>query len=176
MSWDRFISGTKKPNQREDFFIYKGASMRKISEIMSTNIISALPETSLIEISKLMVKHNCGEIPLVNNMNQQIVVGIITDRDIVCRTLGQGKNPMELSARDCMTTQVVMADVSMSVSDVIILMRDNKIRRIPVVDKDDKLTGLISQTDILQSSNDKEVVQMVHELSNAIDSPPSVIH
>ena len=83
---------------------------------------------------------------------------------------------MDLTARDCMTTQVVMADLNMNLTDVINLMRDNKIRRVPVVDKDDRLTGMISQTDILQSSNEREVVQMVHELSKSIDSPPSIIH
>jgi CBS domain-containing protein len=150
--------------------------MRKISELMSTNIIFATPETSLVEVSKLMIKGNCGEIPLVNNKDHKIVVGVITDRDIVCRTLGRGKNPMDLTARDCMTTQVVMADLNMTLNDVINLMRENKIRRVPVVDKDDRLTGMISQTDILQSSNEKEVVQMVHELSKSIDSPPSIIH
>lgn len=69
-----------------------------------------------------------------------------------------------------------MADLNMNLTDVINLMRDNKIRRVPVVDKDDRLTGMISQTDILQSSNEREVVQMVHELSKSIDSPPSIIH
>jgi len=150
--------------------------MRKISELMTSNVIFATPSTSLVEISKLMIKGNCGEIPLVNNMDHKIVVGVITDRDIVCRTLGQGKNPMNLTARDCMTTQVVMVDLNMNLTDVINLMRDNKIRRVPVVDKDDRLTGMISQADILQSSNEREVVQMVHELSKSIDSPPSIIH
>jgi len=150
--------------------------MRKINEIMSKNVTCATPDTSLIEISKLMVKANCGDIPLVNNMNQKIVVGVITDRDIVCRTLAQGRNPMDLMARDCMSANVIMADLNMSIQDVISLMRDNKVRRIPVVDKDDKLTGIITQADILQSSNEREVVEMVHELSKSIDSPPSIIH
>jgi CBS domain-containing protein len=150
--------------------------MRKISELMSSHVVFSTPEASLVEISKLMIKGNCGEIPLVNDKEHKIVVGVITDRDIVCRTLGQDKNPMDLTARDCMTTQVVMADLNMTLSNVINLMRDNKIRRIPVVDKDDKLMGMISQTDILHSSDEREVIQMVHDLSKSIDSPPSIIH
>lgn len=73
--------------------------MDNLNEIMAKDLFSSTPDTSLAEIARLMVEHDCGEIPLVENSK---VVGVITDRDIVCRTLGVGKNPLDLTAQNCM--------------------------------------------------------------------------
>ena len=148
--------------------------MKKLKEIMSKDVAFATPDTSLTDIAELMVTINCGEIPIVKSKKQKNLVGVITDRDIVCRTMGVGKNPMKLFARDCMTTHVITASVSSSLTDCVHLMRDNKIRRIPVLDENKELCGIVSLADIVGKADVDETMEMIEEVSHG--ETPSAVH
>lgn len=130
---------------------------------MSEQVRWTTPEASIEEVSRMMAEDGCGEIPVLQSHDQRTVVGVITDRDIVCRSLGQGKNPMELKAKDLMTSQVVMAHNDSPVNDVIALMRDNHIRRVPIVNEKNELSGIVSEADIFRASNEQELSEFVHE-------------
>ena len=79
----------------------------QVKEVMTANPACCTADTPLPEVARLMVEHDCGEIPVVQNETKKIPVGVVTDRDIVCRTVAKDRNPLDLTAADCMTRPVV---------------------------------------------------------------------
>ena len=145
--------------------------MNQIEQIMTKNPICCTPETKLEQVASLMVQHDCGEIPIVESQNGKKLVGVITDRDIVIRSIARGINPLELNAEDCMTKDPVSVKRDTDVDEVCHMMEDHQIRRVPVVDDSNCVCGMVSQADIATSVGAKEVGSVVRNVSQ-----PSVIH
>jgi predicted transcriptional regulator len=87
------------------------------------------------------VEHDCGEIPVVDNMQSKRPVGVVTDRDITIRTVALGKNPLDLRARDCMSSPAVTVTPETSVEDCCNLMEENQLRRFPSWTRRDAAAG-----------------------------------
>src|SRR5438874_1702454 len=92
-------------------------SKAKAQDVMTQDPACCTPQSSLREVAQMMVKHDCGSIPVVENNETMKLVGIITDRDIICRTLAQGKNALELTAGDAMSQPVVSAHPESSLEE-----------------------------------------------------------
>lgn len=110
-----------------------------------------------------MVEADCGEIPVIDASNR--LIGVITDRDIVCRVVAKGKNPSAVNASECMSEPVVCVNEDTSLEDVMAVMEENQIRRVPVVDATGCCCGIISQADIALTARDNKVGEMVREVS-----------
>jgi CBS domain-containing protein len=119
--------------------------------------------TTLDQVAKLMVANGCGDIPVVDVNDQPI--GVVTDRDIVCRVVAEGKNPMAHTADSCMSQPVVTVKVSDSLDDVVSTMEKHQIRRVPVVDERGCCRGIISQADIARAEPLPEIGGLVREVS-----------
>jgi CBS domain-containing protein len=120
----------------------------RIEELMTKNPKCCTKDTSLREVARMMVDCDCGEIPIVDSAASLKPIGVITDRDIVCRTVAQGKNPLDLKARDCMTTPAVTCTPDATVEECCRVMEERQVRRIPVVDRNGRLCGIVSQADL----------------------------
>ena len=92
-------------------------------------------------------------------------IGVITDRDIVCRVVAEGKNPSAYTAESCMTSSVVTVHADASIDEVVAIMEDHQIRRVPVVDDKGCCTGVISQADVAWTGKEREVAEFVREVS-----------
>lgn len=121
------------------------------------------PETGLTDVAKLMVDADCGEIPVVDGANK--LVGVVTDRDIVCRVVAKGKNPATATAGECMSQPVVSVTEDATLDEVVSAMEDNQIRRVPVVDASGCCCGIISQADVALAADETETGEMVREVS-----------
>ena len=117
-----------------------------VKDIMSTDPVRCAPETRLREVAELMAGSDCGEIPICDAHGKPI--GVVTDRDIVCRVLAKGLNPLDLSASQCMTEPVVTASLDLSVEDCARLMEQYRVRRLPVVDAGGACCGIVTQADL----------------------------
>jgi CBS domain-containing protein len=138
--------------------------MSKIArEIMTSAPQCCSGETTLNEVANLMLQADCGEIPVVDASNR--LIGVITDRDIVCRVVAKGKNPSAVSASQCMSEPVICVNEDTSIDDVMAVMEENQIRRVPVVDAGGRCSGIISQADIAKTGRDKQVGELVREVS-----------
>jgi CBS domain-containing protein len=115
------------------------------------------------EIAKLMVQNNCGEIPIVDTADH--VVGVVTDRDIVCRVVAQGKNPIGHTAAECMSQSVVTVDPETPLEEVLAIMEKHQIRRVPVVTNGGCCAGIISQADLARTGAEHDVAELVREVS-----------
>src|SRR3989337_1174111 len=105
-----------------------------VQEIMTKDPACCTADTGLQEVAKMMVDNDCGCIPIVDNKNSKKPVGIITDRDIATRVVAEGRNPLDLTANDAMTTNVVTVTPQTSVEECCNLMEEHQLRRIAVVD------------------------------------------
>lgn len=119
----------------------------QVQDVMTQNVMCADRTTPLDQVAKLMVECDCGGIPVCDPGSKHLV-GFITDRDIVCRTLAKGLDPLEMMALDAMTPEVHTISPDSSVDQAIRMMQDFKVRRLPVTDEQGKLVGIVSQADL----------------------------
>jgi CBS domain-containing protein len=136
---------------------------KRARDVMTPDPACCTPNTSIDEVAKLMVENDCGEIPVVDTGDR--VVGVVTDRDIVCRVVAEGKNPVGYTAETCMTRDVVTVRDDTPLDEVVNTMERHQIRRVPVVAEDGCCAGIISQADIAREGPAHEVAELVREVS-----------
>lgn len=139
--------------------------MNQVKDIMTVDPVCCLPTTSLKSVAQLMVLHDCGEIPVVYSMDRTKVVGVITDRDIVVRSVAKGLNPLDLTAEDVMTTPAKIIKKDLSITDCCELMEEEQIRRLPVVDEFENICGMISLADIARKSEEFRLASALKHIS-----------
>src|SRR5687767_3230402 len=132
-------------------------------EVMTPNPACCTPTTTLDQIAKMMIQNDCGEIPVVDP--KDCIIGVVTDRDIVCRVVAEGKNPMAYTAETCMSQPVVTVNEDASLDEVVATMEKHQVRRVPVVDARGVCTGIISQADVAWVGPTEEVADLVREVS-----------
>ncbi len=99
-------------------------------DVMTPDPACCTPDTMLEQVARKMVENDCGEIPVVDNMATMLPVGVITDRDITCRTVAKGLNPLVMTAADCMTTPCLSVTPETSLDECCRIMEENRIREI----------------------------------------------
>jgi CBS domain-containing protein len=111
------------------------------------------------------VQHDCGEIPVVDRQDGKRIVGVVTDRDIVVRGVAAAKNCAAARAGEVMSSPAVTVKDGDSLDEVVRVMEANRIRRVPVVDQNGDLCGIIAQADIARTGSRKETGDLVREVS-----------
>ena len=134
-------------------------------DLMTSNPACVTSDTPIQQIARLMVDCDCGEIPIVERSDLKRPVGVVTDRDIVCRTVAEGKNPLAMSAGTVMTSPAVTAKVDDDLDTIKTLMETHQVRRIPVVDRNGEICGIVSLADIARRDSKKDVGEVVREVS-----------
>ena len=146
----------------------------QVKEIMTRDPACCTPDTPLQEVARLMVEHDCGEIPVVDSRESFKPVGVVTDRDICCRTVAEGKNPLEMTAGDCMSTPCVTVTEDDSVDECCRFLEENQIRRVPVVDQGGRCCGIVAQADIARRASEQDAADVVKEVSQPSEEPSQV--
>src|SRR6266705_678402 len=103
--------------------------MTMARDVMTENPACCTPETTLDQVAQLMRQHDCGEIPVIDPAEQP--VGVVTDRDIVCRVVAEGKNPMAYPAEICMSQPVATVPMDAPLSEILATMEKYQVRRVP---------------------------------------------
>jgi len=130
---------------------------------MSKNVTTCGPADSIREVADKMDDEEVGSIPIVETGR---LVGIATDRDVVCRIAAGDVDTRSSVARDAMTTEVVTCTPDEPVIEAVHKMAEFLIRRIPVVDHGDRLRGMISIADIaLEAELDPDLAQTLKQIS-----------
>lgn len=123
-----------------------------IRTIMSKNVQIVAPDTLLHEVAKKMQQNDCGSILVAKDDR---LLGIITDRDMALRCVAQSHYPAETKAESIMTKEILYCFDTDTFEDVAINMTKNKVRRMPVLDKDKRLVGIVSLGDLAANSTDQ---------------------
>jgi CBS domain-containing protein len=121
-----------------------------IGEFCNREVVFATPKTSIIEAAQLMRQYHVGDLVVVDEAGgKRVVVGMVTDRDIVIEIIAKSLPVADFTVGDIMGPQLISVQESEGVVETIRLMRANGIRRIPVVKQDGELAGIMSVDDML---------------------------
>ncbi len=134
----------------------------KVKEAMHKGVQWVAPDLPLPDIAQKMQKYDVGAIPVGQNDR---LVGMITDRDIALRGVGRSKNPSQLTAKDVMTKGVIWCRDTDSVDTAAHLMEGQKVRRLPVIDANKRMVGMISLGDISQVASQKIAAELTKAVS-----------
>jgi len=143
----------------------------QVREIMTKNPACCTPDTNLQEVARMMLEHDCGLIPVVDNQENKKPVGTITDRDIAIRTVAAGQNPLDIKASNVMTMGVTTVTAETDVQECCDVMENKKIRRVLVVDRSGGVSGIVAQADVAEYGHPELVSNMVEEISESSPSP-----
>lgn len=136
----------------------------KACDLMSTDVECVTPDTKLQQAAEMMVQHDIGLLPVVDG--DQRLVGVVSDRDIVCRTVAQGRNPLEMSVGDAMSQGDIWSVTEETEAESVhAVMQEHQVRRVPVVDRNGKCCGIIAQADIARQGSDPAVADVVQAVS-----------
>jgi len=116
-----------------------------VRDVMTTSPTVCKPTDRLDRVAKLMLDHDCGVIPVCENMR---VVGVITDRDIACRAVASGKTPAAVTVSEAMSKPVFTVREEENVQAAIDTMKDKQVRRLPVVNAEGVVVGIVAPSDL----------------------------
>ena len=133
-----------------------------IRDLMTSNPTTIEPDKTIVDAAKLMRDEDAGLIPIVEG---QKLTGTITDRDITIQVVADGKDPKSTNVRDVMTTRLVTVDPDQDLDEALRLMAQNQVRRLPVVEEDGKLIGIVAQADIAKHAPDEKTGEVVQQIS-----------
>jgi CBS domain-containing protein len=142
----------------------------QVKDVMTPDPACCTPDSTLQRVAEMMVENDCGEIPVVENIASMLPVGVITDRDITCRTVAKGLNPLTMTVGECMTTPCVTVTPDMSLDECCRRMEENQIRRVPVVDAGGACCGIVALADIAKHAPKRETAEVVKEVSQSSGS------
>jgi len=135
----------------------------KVKDAMHRGVTWVAPNTRIGELAKMMRDEGIGSIPVGENDR---LVGMVTDRDIAIKGFADGKDPAAMTARDVMSGPILYCRSEEDIDDAVRIMEDHQIRRLPVIDENKRMVGMLSLGDIASSTDREfsgEVVQMVAE-------------
>lgn len=135
----------------------------KARELMTSEVACCTVDSNLQDVARLMLERDCGAIPVVDEMGQPI--GVITDRDITCRTVAQGINPLNQKVGDVMTSPVDTVSENTGLEDCCEIMERDQIRRLVVVDREGKCCGIVAQADIARYADEQHTAEVLQEVS-----------
>ena len=142
--------------------------MKKCNEVMTKNPLCCLPEDLATKAAGLMKSENIGSIPVIENEPTKKLVGIVTDRDLTLKILAEGFDAKSTKVEAVMTRKVVTCRAEDDLQKALDAMSEHQLRRIPVVDGDNKIVGIIAQADVAtRVDQPQKTAEMVKEISQA---------
>lgn len=140
--------------------------MNKCHEVMTKDPICCLPNDLVEKAAKLMMSENIGSIPVIENEQTKKLVGIVTDRDLALKIVAEGRDAKSTKVEAVMTRKVVTCRADDDLQKALDAMSEHQLRRLPVVDNDNKILGIIAQADVATRVNQPEkTATMVKEIS-----------
>ena len=134
----------------------------KVEKMMHKGIEWVSPDTSIVALAKKMQQFDIGAIPVGENDR---LIGMVTDRDVVIRGVADGKDPSKLTARDVMTKGVIYCRDSEDVDEVARITESKQIRRLPVIDANKRMVGMISLGDVSHAASREVAAEVTRAVS-----------
>jgi len=140
----------------------------KVREVMTDRPRCVTLETPISEVAELMESEDIGSLPVLEG---EQLAGMVTDRDIVVRAIAKGKDPRGMPVREVASREPVTVYAEDDLSSALKKMASEQVRRLPVVDDDNRLIGVLSQADVAIEAKEKSVGEMVEEISKSPTGP-----
>jgi CBS domain-containing protein len=136
--------------------------MGQIKELMTVKPRTVKQGDSIVDAAKLMKGEDTGVAPIVDGDR---LVGVITDRDIAIRVVAEGRDPQSTKVEDVASQNLVTIDPQQDLDEALRLMAQHQVRRLPVVEEDGKLVGIIAQADVARHADAERTGEVVEEIS-----------
>ena len=133
-----------------------------IREVMTSNPRTIEADKPVADAAKLMRDEDVGLAPIVEGDR---LVGALTDRDIAIRVVAEGKDPASKPVREVASTDVVTVDPDQDLDEALNLMAQHQVRRIPVVEQDGRLVGVVAQADVARQADERQTGELVEQIS-----------
>ncbi len=117
---------------------------------MTSKVIVVPLDAPLQDVAKLMAKHGIGSVIVVDNEKRNIAKGIVTEKDIIHKMIAKGKDPNHGTAAQIMSKPLRVVKADTTIEEAAKAMRENGVKRLPVIGKNDELVGIISEGDIMK--------------------------
>jgi CBS domain-containing protein len=135
---------------------------KTIHDLMTENPCAIDADKPVAYAAKMMRDEDVGLAPIVEG---QQLVGTLTDRDITIRVVAEGKDAQTTTVREVATTRLVTIDPNQDLDEALRLMAKNQVRRLPVVEEDGRLAGVVAQADVARHASDQQTGEVVEEIS-----------
>jgi CBS domain-containing protein len=135
---------------------------QSIRDLMTANPCSIDADKSVAYAAKMMRDEDVGLAPIVEGDK---LIGTVTDRDIAIRVVAEGKDADETTVREIASTNLVTIDPQQDLDEALRLMAKHQVRRLPVVEEDGRLVGVVAQADVAREGDDTRTGQVVQEIS-----------
>jgi CBS domain-containing protein len=140
----------------------------KVRDVMTDRPRCVTLETPISEVAQLMESEDIGSLPVLEGDQ---LAGMITDRDIVLRAVAKGKDPRGMPVREVASRELVTVYAEDDLSNALKKMASEQVRRLPVVDEENRLVGVLAQADVALEVKEKAVGEMVEEISKSPTGP-----
>lgn len=145
--------------------------MKRCEQIMTRSPITCRPNDNLLTAADRMLTEDVGALPVVDGEDGWLV-GIVTDRDIAIRATARGLDPRTTPVGHVMTRDVATCLPGDPIEKAVDRMEEWQVRRMPVVDDDGRLVGILAQADLVTRIHDRDlVVELLEEISEPVDTP-----
>jgi len=137
---------------------------KKIQEVMTSNPCSIDADKPVSYAAKMMKDEDVGFAPIVEGDK---LIGAVTDRDIAMKVVAEGRDPQSTTVREIASTNLVTIDPRQDLDDALRLMASSQVRRLPVVEEDGRLVGVVAQKDVAEQGDDAKTGEVVQEISQS---------
>jgi CBS domain-containing protein len=134
---------------------------KNVKDVMTSNPTTVQSDATVVEAARIMRDQDTGIVPVVENDR---LVGTVTDRDITVRVVAEGRDPESTTVREIASTDVVSVEPQQDLSEALRLMAEHQVRRLPVVEND-RLVGIVAQADVAREADDAQTGELVEEIS-----------
>jgi CBS domain-containing protein len=135
---------------------------KTVSEAMTSNPCSIDATKSVTYAAKMMRDEDVGVAPIVEG---QKLVGVLTDRDVAIRVVAEGRDPESTTVAEVASKEIVTIDPQQDLDEALRLMAKHQVRRLPVVEEDGRLVGVLAQADVAREGDDARTGQVVEQIS-----------
>jgi CBS domain-containing protein len=135
---------------------------KDIRNLMTSNPCAVDADKPVAYAAKMMRDEDVGLAPIVEG---ERLVGTLTDRDIAIRVVAEGRDPESTPVRDVASTDLVTVDPQQDLDEAVRLMAQHQVRRIPVVEEDGRLVGVVAQADVARQADDRQTGEVVERIS-----------
>ncbi len=136
----------------------------RVQDVMTPDPACATKDTSLTDVARMMQEDDTGVIPVLDKVPDGKLIGMVTDRDIVLRTLANGEDPYQMAAGDIMSAPAVSVSPDDDMEKCLRLMEEHQIRRVPVANQSGRCVGIVSQADLARQ-NPEQTARVVKKVS-----------
>jgi len=135
---------------------------KKLRDVMTSNVCSIDADKSVAYAAKMMRDEDVGIAPIVEGDR---LVGVLTDRDIVVRVVADGRDSEQVKPREIASGDLVTLDPDQDLDEALRLMARHQVRRLPVVEEDGRLVGIVAQADVAKEADERKVGEVVEKIS-----------